>query len=199
MIKLLRLSLVKILTKSNKPLSVVSQEDNLIDRLRAPKTRDQAFRDLMVTYQERLYWHIRKFVFNHEDANDILQNTLIKVYRGLDGFKGEAKLYTWLYRIASNESITFVNKARRMTSGGLEAADHLEADAFFDGDMAQIILQKALARLPEKQRLVFNMKYYEDMSYQEISDILQTSVGALKASFHHAVKKIETYLKNVQV
>jgi RNA polymerase sigma-70 factor (ECF subfamily) len=177
----------------------MSQEDNLIDRLRTPKTRDHAFRDLVITYQERLYWHIRKFVFDHEDANDILQNTLIKAYRGLDGFKGDAKLYTWLYRIASNESITFVNKAKRMSSGSLDAADQLEADAFFDGDMAQIMLQKALARLPEKQRLVFNMKYYEDLSYQEISDILETSVGALKASFHHAVKKIEAYFKNVQV
>ena len=186
-------------TKSNKPLTEMSDEDKLIDRLRAPKTRDHAFRELVITYQERLYWHIRKFVFDHEDANDILQNTLIKAYRGLDGFKGDAKLYTWLYRIASNESITFVNKAKRRSSGSLDVAEQLEADAFFDGDMAQIMLQRALARLPEKQRLVFNMKYYEDLSYQEISDILETSVGALKASFHHAVKKIETYFKNVQV
>ncbi|MBK8502740.1 MAG: RNA polymerase sigma factor [Saprospiraceae bacterium] len=177
----------------------MSHEDNLIERLSAAGTRDRAFRDLVITYQERLYWHIRKFVFDHEDANDILQNTLIKAYRGLDGFKGDAKLYTWLYRIASNESITFVNKAKRISSGSLDAADQLEADTFFDGDMAQITLQKALARLPEKQRLVFNMKYYEDLSYQEISDILETSVGGLKASFHHAVKKIEAYFKNVQV
>jgi RNA polymerase sigma-70 factor (ECF subfamily) len=171
----------------------------LIERLRAPKTRDEAFRDLVITNQERLYWHIRKFVFDHDDANDILQNTLIKAYRGLDGFKGDAKLYTWLYRIASNESITFVNKAKRRPGGNLEAAERLEADTFFDGDLAQVMLQKALARLPAKQRLVFNMKYYQDLSYQEISDILETSVGALKASFHHAVKKIEVYFKNVQV
>lgn len=174
-------------------------EENLIERLRAVQTRDKAFRDLVELYQERIYWHIRKFVLEHEDANDILQNTFIKAYKGLSGFKGDAKLFTWLYRIASNESITFLNKAKRRASSSLEAADRLEADAFFDGDEAQVMLQRALAELPEKQRLVFNMKYYEEMTYQEISDILETSVGALKASFHHAVKKIEFFFKNVQV
>ena len=123
----------------------------------------------------------------------------MKAYRGLDRFKGDAKLFTWLYRIATNESITFVNKVKRSASSSLEAAANLEADTFFDGDNAQLMLQKALAELPEKQRLVFNMKYFEEMSYQEISDILETSVGALKANFHHAVKKIESFFKNVQV
>lgn len=174
-------------------------EENLIKRLRDQSTRDRAFRELVELYQERMYWHIRRFVFEHEDANDIMQNTFIKAYRGLDGFKGGAKIYTWLYRIASNESITFVKKAKRMVSGSLEPAEKLEADPFFDGDAAQLALQKALAQLPEKQRLVFNMKYYDDLTYQEISEILETSVGALKASFHHAVKKIELYIKNVQV
>lgn len=174
-------------------------EENLIAKLRDVKTRDLAFRDLVELYQERIYWHVRKFVFEHEDANDIVQNTFIKAYRGLEGFKGDAKLFTWLYRIASNESITFINKAKRRSSTGLDAAGGLEADVFFDGDAAQLMLQKALAELPEKQRLVFNLKYYEELTYQEISEILDTSVGALKASFHHAVKKIELFFKNVQV
>lgn len=175
------------------------EDDQLLERLRDHKTRERAFRDLVVLYQERIYWHVRKFVCEHEDANDIIQNTFMKAYKALDGFKGEAKLYTWLYRIASNESITFVNKAKRRHTGDLEEARTLQSDSFFDGNEAQRMLQQAMATLPDKQRLVFNMKYYEDMSYQEISEILQTSVGALKASFHHAVKKIEHYFKNVQV
>ncbi|MCB0684874.1 MAG: sigma-70 family RNA polymerase sigma factor [Saprospiraceae bacterium] len=170
-----------------------------MERLRDSRTRDHAFRDLLELYQERIYWHIRKFVFEHEDANDIVQNTFIKAYRGLDGFKGDAKIYTWLYRIASNESITFLNKNKKRQSGSLDAAQALEADAFFDGDEAQMMLQKALGELPDKQRLVFNMKYYDDMTYQQMSEILDTSVGALKASFHHAVKKIEFYFKKVQI
>ncbi len=158
----------------------------------------------MEMYQERIYWHIRKFVFDHDDANDIMQNTFIKVYRGIGKFKGEAKLYTWIYRIASNESITFLNRKKKkaVTSLDNEAndlANQLRADAFFDGDEVQLMLQKALASLPAKQRLVFNMKYYDDMSYQEISDILETSVGALKASYHHAVKKIQLFFKDVNV
>lgn len=175
------------------------QEGNLTDRLRDPLTRDHAFRELVLLYQERIYWHVRRFVFEHEDANDIVQNTFIKAYKGMDGFKGDSKLYTWLYRIASNESITFVKRAKRVATGDLEWASGLEADTYFDGNGAQLMLQKALASLPDKQRLVFNMKYYDDLSYQEISEILDTSVGALKASFHHAIKKIEAYFKNIQV
>ena len=176
-----------------------AEQDELLGRLKKQETRERAFRELVMLYQERIYWHVRKFVFEHEDANDIVQNVFIKAYRAIDGFKGNAKLYTWLYRIASNESITFINKAKRHRSGDIDAAMTLEADSYFDGNQAQLLLQQAIAKLPDKQRLVFNMKYYEDMSYQEISDILDTSVGALKASFHHAVKKIEYFFKNVQV
>jgi RNA polymerase sigma-70 factor (ECF subfamily) len=175
------------------------EHDELLDRLRDQEARERAFRDLVILYQERIYWHVRKFVFEHEDANDIVQNTFIKAYKALDGFKGEAKLYTWLYRIATNESITFVNRAKRRHTSDLEEARTVQSDSFFDGNEAQLRLQQAMAALPDKQRMVFNMKYYEDMTYQEISDILETSVGALKASFHHAVKKIEHYFKNVQV
>lgn len=174
-------------------------EKNLIDRLQTRSSREQAFRDLVLLYQERIYWHIRRFVLDHEDANDVVQNTFIKAYKGLGGFKGDSKLYTWLYRIASNESITYINKAKRSLKGDIEVAERLEADTYFDGDAVELMLQRALAQLPEKQRLVFNMKYYDDMTYQEISNILDTSVGALKASFYHAVKKIEFYLKNVRV
>lgn len=174
-------------------------EENLIARLKDRKTRESAFRDLVGLYQERIYWHIRRFVLEHEDANDIMQNTFLKAYRGLDGFKGDSRIYTWLYRIASNESITYVNRNKHRHGGGLEAAEHLATDPFFDGDAAQLMLQKALAELPEKQRMVFNLKYFDELSYQEMSEILDTSVGALKASFHHAVKKIEQFLKNVQV
>ncbi len=174
-------------------------EKNLIDRLQTRSSRDQAFRDLVLLYQEHIYWHVRRFVLDHEDANDVVQNTFIKAYKGLEGFKGDSKLYTWLYRIASNESITYIKKVKRSVKGGLEAAERLEADTYFDGDAVDLMLQRALAQLPEKQRLVFNMKYYDDMTYKEISTILDTSVGALKASFHHAVKKIEFYLKNIRV
>jgi RNA polymerase sigma-70 factor (ECF subfamily) len=174
-------------------------EKNLIDRLQSRSSREPAFRDLVLLYQERIYWHVRRFLLDHEDANDVVQNTFIKAYKGLEGFKGDSKLYTWLYRIASNESITYINKSKRAIKGDIEAAERLEADTYFDGDAVELMLQRALAQLPEKQRLVFNMKYYDDMTYQEISNVLDTSVGALKASFHHAVKKIEFYLKNVRV
>lgn len=174
-------------------------EKNLIDRLQTRSSREQAFRDLVLLYQERIYWHVRRFVLDHDDANDVVQNTFIKAYKGLEGFKGDSKLYTWLHRIASNESITYIKKSKRAIKGDIEAAGRLEADSYFDGDAVELMLQRALVQLPEKQRLVFNMKYYDDMTYQEISSILDTSVGALKASFHHAVKKIEFYLKNVRV
>lgn len=174
-------------------------EKNLIDRLQTRSSREHAFKDLVLLYQERIYWHVRRFLLDHEDANDVVQNTFIKAYKGLEGFKGDSKLYTWLYRIASNESITYIKKANRSIKGSIEAAERLEADTYFDGDAVELMLQSALAQLPEKQRLVFNMKYYDDMTYKEISNILDTSVGALKASFHHAVKKIEFYLKNVRV
>ena len=180
------------------------QEAEILALVRDEKSLEKGFRLLMITYQERIYWHIRKFVFDHDDANDIMQNTFIKVYRGIAKFKGDSRLYTWLYRIASNESITFLNSRKKRATSSIDDQEHdlanqLRADAFFDGDEAQVLLQKALGELPNKQRLVFNMKYFDDMSYQEMSDILETSVGALKASYHHAVKKIQLFFKNVNV
>ncbi len=164
--------------------------------------RERGFRLLMEQYQERLYWHIRRMVTEHEDANDVMQNTFIKVYRSIGRFKGQSALYTWLYRIATNEAITYINSRKKKSTAALDDADNnlenqLAADDYFDGDKAQVLLQKALSKLPEKQRLVFQLRYYEELSYQEMSEVLDTSVGALKSSYHHAVKKIETYFREV--
>ncbi len=180
------------------------QDDRLLGLMRDSETREQGFRELMGKYQERVYWHVRKFVMDHDDANDIVQNTFIKVYRSIDRFRGHAKLYTWIYKIASNEAITYVNRKKRNATSsleqeGLDTASRLQADEYFDGTDAQRLLFTALATLPDKQRLVFNMRYFDEMPYQEISEALRTSVGALKASYHHAVKKLEHYFKNVQV
>jgi len=162
-------------------------ETELIAKLKDPLTQDQAFRSLMSQYKERLYWHIRKIVISHDDADDVLQNTFIKVYRNINNFKAESKLYSWMYRIATNESITFINKRAKLNNVDLndmryKMAENLEADVHFEGDEMQLLLQKAIA------------KYFDDLKYQEISEILETSVGALKASYHHAVKKIELIL-----
>ena len=163
---------------------------------------EQGFKLLMLKYQERLYWHVRRMVFEHEDANDVIQNTFIKVYRSIHKFEGKSKLYTWLYRIATNESITFLNKRNRKSTASLDNEDYnlenqLKADEYFDGDEIQRKLQDAINQLPEKQKAVFNLRYFEEMKYDDMSEILGTSVGALKASYHHAVKKIEVYLKGV--
>ena len=179
-------------------------EDQLLELLVNQNTREEGFRVLMVTYQERIYWHIRKMVYEHEDTNDIVQNTFIKAYRGIQRFRGKSKLYTWLYKIATNETITFLNQRKRKQTESIDNAEYnlagrLQTDVFFDGDEVQLLLQKAIARLPVKQRLVFNMKYFDNLSYKEISAILETSEGALKASYHHAVKKIEQFVKDVQV
>jgi len=162
--------------------------------------RNFAFKQILRKYQERLYWHIRKIVISHEDSDDILQNTFIKVWRGLDQFREDSKLYTWLYRIATNESLTFLKQKKKRQYIPFMDVEHqlmnvLESDEYFSGDQIQLKLQKAIITLPEKQRLVFNMKYFDEMKYEDMSRILDTSVGALKASFHHAVKKIEKYLK----
>ena len=153
----------------------------------------------MSQYKERLYWHIRKIVISHDDTDDVLQNTFVKVYRNIDKFKAESKLYSWMYRIATNEAITFINKRAKTNNVTIsdmqyKMAESLEADVYFDGNEIQLKLQKAIAKLPQKQQLVFNMKYFDDMKYQEMSEVLETSVGALKASYHHAVKKIEIIL-----
>ena len=177
----------------------MTDELDLISRLQEKTTREAAFRDLLKLYKERLYWHIRKIVIDHDDANDVLQNTFIKVYRSIDKFKGESKLYSWMYRIATNESITHINKkTKRLQITNEEhktnAINNLQADVYFEGDEIQLKLQKAIAKLPQKQQLVFNMRYFDDMKYKDISEVLDTSEGALKASYHIAVKKIESFL-----
>ncbi len=175
-------------------------DDQLLLLLQNEATKERGFRLLMEQYQERLYWHIRRMVIEHEDANDVIQNTFIKVFKSIQRFEGKSALYTWLYRIATNESITFMNKRKRKATADLDDEEHgigkkLEADQYFDGGQAQVLLQKALHTLPEKQRLVFLYRYYEEMPYQKMSEILDTSVGALKASYHHAAKKIESFFR----
>ncbi len=166
-------------------------------------SREEGFRQLVVRYQEPLYRHIRRLVWQHEDANDVLQNCFIKVYRGIDRFEGKSRLYTWLYRIATNEAISWLEQQRRRPHHSLDGdfqqtAARLEADPYFDGDAVQRHLHQALSRLPDKQRAVFHLRYFEELPYREIAAILDTSVGALKASYHHAVKKIEHYFREVK-
>jgi RNA polymerase sigma factor (sigma-70 family) len=173
-------------------------DSEILQQYRNTDTRSAAFNALVQKYQQKLYWHIRRIVITHDDANDVIQNTFIKVYKNLDGFKEEAQLYTWLYRIATNESITFLKQKKAFVSFDEVAyglSKSLEDDNYFKGDEIQKKLQLAILTLPEKQRIVFNMKYYDDLKYEEMSTILETSVGALKASYHHAVTKIEDYLK----
>lgn len=177
----------------------MQEEKDFIEELLNPKTQNVAFQRLMHEYQRPLYNHIRNIVLNHDDTDDVLQNTFIKVFQYLNGFKGDSKLFSWMYRIATNEAITFINnKAKRngTTSEAMQTkiVENLKADEYFDGNDIQIKLQKSIALLPEKQQLVFKMKYFEELKYEEISEILGTSVGGLKASYHHAVKKIEEYM-----
>ena len=174
-----------------------TDEDILILQLRDARTRREVFSELVKTYSKPLYWHIRRMVLSHDDANDILQNTFTKAWMGIDGFLGQAKVLTWLYRIATNETYTFVTRNNHgMQFDDIdEAASTIEADEWFDGDDLQARLQAAIQSLPPKQRMVFNMKYYEEMKYEEMSAILGTSTGALKASYHIAVKKISDFLE----
>ncbi len=176
-------------------------DQDLICNLRQESTRNTAFQELVLRYQERLYWHIRKIVISHEDANDVLQNTMVKAWRNIEGFREESSLFTWLYRIATNESLTFINIRKRQSLVSISEVgeflnNKLETDEYFDGNEIQKKLQQAILTLPEKQRLVFNMRYFEEMPYQEMSDILTTSVGALKASYHHAAKKVTAYISS---
>ena len=175
-------------------------EEKILELLRDPDTQRQGFDHLVKEYSQRIYWQIRKMVYSHEDANDILQDVFIKAWLNIEKFRGDAKLSTWLYKIAINESITFINRSKAKLNLSIDDADSflidkLEGDDFFDGDEAQLLLQKAVVTLPEKQRLVFQLKYFNEMKYDEMSDVLGTSVGALKASYHHAVKKVERFLK----
>ena len=177
----------------------MQEEQEFILELLNPKTQNEAFQKLLSTYQKPLYNHIRNIVLNHDDSDDVLQNTFIKIFQYLKNFKGDSKLFSWMYRIATNEALTFLSQKAKMNGISTEALqdktiDNLKADVFFDGNEIQLKLQKAIAKLPEKQQLVFKMKYFEELKYEEISEILGTSVGALKASYHHAVKKIETFV-----
>lgn len=177
----------------------MEEEKDFIKLLLDPKTQNEAFQKLLNTYQKPLYFHIRNIVLNHDDADDVLQNTFLKIYQYLKNFKGESKLFSWMYRIATNEALTFLKQKAQRNKVSVEELnskiiDNLSADSYFDGDEIQIKLHKAIALLPTKQQLVFKMKYFEELKYEEIASILETSVGALKASYHHASKKIEDYM-----
>jgi len=175
-------------------------EKKILSQLKKPQSFEKGFRFLVQTYQERLYWRIRQIIDLHDDADEVLQNTFIKVYRGIESFRGDAQLYSWMYRIATNEALTFLKKKKKRAIVGLDneeggLIETLEADNYFDADRATILLEEALEQLPEKQRQVFIFRYYDELSYNEISEIVGTSIGGLKASYHHAVKKIEVYIK----
>ncbi|MBI2967148.1 MAG: sigma-70 family RNA polymerase sigma factor [Bacteroidetes bacterium] len=173
----------------------------LMEKIRDPVSKEKGFTLLLRKYQQKIYWAIRRVVINHDDADDVIQNVFINVWNGLDTFRGESNLYTWIYRIAVNESITFIRKKKNRFFVPWDVVEYrlsksLADDNYFRGDEIQLKLQKAILTLPEKQRIVFNMRYYDEMPYEEMSKVLETSEGALKASFHHAVKKVENYLKN---
>ncbi len=177
----------------------MQEEKDFIKDLLNPETQNSAFQKLMRDYQRPIYNHIRNIVLNHDDTDDVLQNTFIKVFQYLNGFKGDSKLFSWMYRIATNEAITFINAKAKRNATTTEAmqskiVENLKADEYFDGNEVQLKLQKAINLLPEKQQLVFKMKYFEELKYEEISEILGTTVGGLKASYFHAVKKIEKYM-----
>lgn len=172
--------------------------------LRNPLEREEGFRLLVRTYKKRLYWHIRTLVLLHDDADDVLQNTFIKIFKSVDKFRGDSALYTWMFRIATNESFSFLKSRAKAMSQSFEEVQqerirNLKSDPYFDGDELELSLQEAIVRLPERQQMVFRMKYFQDMKYEEMSEVLGTSVGSLKASYHHAKKKIESrIMKNAE-
>lgn len=177
---------------------VPKENEQLVERLRQPESCREAFNEVVRSYTEPLYWQIRRMVESHDDANDVLQNTFMKAWQSIENFRGDAKLSTWLYKIALNESLTFLSRERKRDNLSIDEEEGrlvnlIESDEWVDGDELARELRKAIASLPEKQRMVFNMKYYDDMKYERMSEILGTSVGALKASYHLAVKKIEKY------
>ncbi len=176
-------------------------DKELLFQFQNPATKEKAFTAIIKKYQEKLYWHVRRLVVDHDDANDVLQNVFIKVWKGLENFREDSQLYTWLYRIATNEGLTFLEQQKKRSTVSLEDDDgglsnKVRSDADFDANKLEWRLQMAIQQLPEKQRLVFNLRYYDEMPYQEMSRILDTSEGALKASYHHAAKKIEEFIKN---
>ena len=180
-------------------MSIQVEDEEILSKFREDKTRNEAFNLLLKKYQQKIYWHVRRMVIDHDDADDIVQDVFVKIWKNLPGFRNDAQLYTWMYRIATNECITFLNKKKQKNNISLDDVDYELADALsssdqFTGDQIQRKLQEAILTLPDKQRLVFNMKYFDDLKYEEMSDVLGTSVGALKASYHLAVKKIENFI-----
>ncbi len=182
---------------------MAEQQDDLelLVEFKQESTKERAFTKIMKKYQERLYWHVRRMVGGHEDANDVIQNMFIKVWKSLDNFREDSQLYTWLYRIATNESLTHIEKAKKRQSVSMSDDDNpisnsLKSDTDYDGNKVQWKLQQAISTLPDKQKAVFNLRYFDEMPYQEMSKVLETSEGALKASYHHAVKKIEEFILN---
>lgn len=174
-------------------------DEELLKKFSDESTRHYAFNLLMQKYQQRIYWHIRRIVIDHDDANDVVQNVFIKVWKALEGFRKDSQFYTWLYRIATNESLTFLNQKKRKFFIPLGDVEHelsnqLTNDVYFSGDRIQLKLQQAVLKLPTQQRIIFNMKYFDGLKYEEMAEILNLTVGALKASYHHAVKKIEKYI-----
>ena len=182
-------------------MGVTIQDTELLLQFRDPATREKAFTAIIKKYQEKLYWHIRRMVVEHEDANDVLQNVFIRVWNGLENFREDSQLYTWLYRIATNECLSYLEQQKRKSSASLDEmesglSNKVIADKYFDPNKLEWKLQLAIQQLPEKQRVVFTLRYYDEMPYEEMSRVLDTSEGALKASYHHAVKKIEDYILN---
>jgi len=175
-------------------------DKDLIELILKPESKNYGFNILIRTYQQKVYWLCKRMVIDHDDADDLTQITFIKVFEKIENFRSDSKLYTWIYRIATNECLMFLNKKRKrffipIIDVERDLGNKLEADVYFDGNEIEKKLQKAILTLPEKQRLVFNLKYFEEMKYEDMAEILDTSVGALKASYHHAVKKIEESLK----
>lgn len=179
----------------------IQHDDELLALFKNPATKEQAFTDILKKYQEKLYWHIRRLVVSHDDTDDVLQNMFIKVWKGLDNFREDSQLYTWLYRIATNESLTFLNQQKKRNSISLSddengLSNKIKSDTHFDANKLEWKLQLGIQSLPEKQKLVFNLRYYDEMPYEQMSRVLETSEGALKASYHHAAKKIEDFILN---
>jgi len=178
-----------------------TDDQELLQSFKEPATRERAFTGIIKKYQEKLYWHVRRMIIDHDDTNDVLQNMFIKVWKGLENFREDSQLYTWLYRIATNESLTFLSQQKKRSSVSLSdvetgLSNKLKSDTNFDANKLEWKLQLGIQNLPEKQRLVFNLRYYDEMPYEEMSKILDTSEGALKASYHHAAKKIEEFILN---
>jgi RNA polymerase sigma factor (sigma-70 family) len=192
---------ITIATQNCYTMAVVMQDAELLMEFRNPSTKEKAFTGIIKKYQEKLYWHVRRMVVEHEDANDVLQNVFIRVWNGLQNFREDSQLYTWLYRIATNECLSFLEQKKRKSTVSLGDAEtglsnSIKADKHFDPNKLEWKLQLAMQQLPEKQRIVFNLRYYDEMPYEQMSKVLETSEGALKASYHHAVKKIEDFILN---